>query len=145
MIDVHGNITRQDYTLRADNSLLSHNYADVNRDGTVNVRDLVLVAANFGKTIARNASPNPDVNRDGIVNVSDLLLVASLLREVPSAPMLHTLTAEDLQQWIYDAKNYDIQVDSSAVKRGIFVLEQLLSTLRLPTETRPLSKLSESV
>ncbi|MDE0466064.1 MAG: T9SS type A sorting domain-containing protein [Candidatus Poribacteria bacterium] len=149
VIDVHGNVARQDYTLKADNSLFSGNNADVNRDGRVNVADLVLVASNFGKTINSSAHPNPDVNRDGIVNVADLVLVASLLSEVPAAPMLHvqgghTLTATDLAQWIRQVKNYDIQTNPSylrpdAIKKGIAVLEQLLSTLVIPTKTRLLA------
>ena len=146
VIDIHGNITRQDYTLKADNSLLSGNNADVNRDGRVNVADLVLVASNFGKTINGRVNPNPDVNRDGVVNVADLILIASLLSEVPTAPVLHTqeihaLTAANLQGWIHQAKNYDIQTGSShlpsdAIKKGIVVLEQLLATLNFPIETR---------
>ena len=149
VIDIYGNIRRQNYTLKAENSLLSGNNADVNRDGRVNVADLVLVASNFGKTIKGTVKRNPDVNRDGIVNVIDLLLVASLLRDVPAAPALHTqemhaLTPADLQQWIRHAKNYNIQMDSlyprsDAMKKGIAVLEQLLATLAIPTETRLLT------
>ena len=149
VIDSHGNITRQDYTLQADNSLLSGNNADVNSDGRVDVIDLVLVASNFGKTINSSAHPNPDVNRDGVVNVADLVLVASLLSEVPAAPVLHvqgvdTLTATDLQEWIRQSKNYDIQTNPSylrpdTLKKGIVVLEQLLSTLVILTETRLLA------
>ena len=149
VIDSHGNITRQDYTLQADNSLLSGNNPDVNSDGRVDVIDLVLVASNFGKTINSSAHPNPDVNRDGVVNVADLVLVASLLSEVPAAPILHvqgghTLTATDLQAWIRQSKNYDIQTNPSylrpdTLKKGIVVLEQLLSTLVIPTETRLLA------
>ena len=149
VIDSHGNITRQDYTLQADNSLLSGNNADVNSDGRVDVIDLVLVASNFGRTINSSAHPNPDVNRDGVVNVADLVLVASLLSEVPAAPILHvqgghTLTATDLQAWIRQSKNYDIQTNPSylrpdTLKKGIAVLEQLLSTLVIPTETRLLA------
>ncbi len=146
VIDIHGNITRQDYTLRAVNALVSGNNADVNRDGAVNVADLVLVASNFGKTIVGRVHPNPDVNRDGIVNIADLLLVASLLSDVRAAPALHIqempgFTTADLQKWITQAKNYDLHVGSShlnveVAKRGIVVLEQLLTTLAIPTETR---------
>ena len=146
VIDAYGNITRQNYTLKANNALLSENRADVNRDGTVNVADLVLVASNFGKTINGHVNRNPDVNRDGIVNIIDLLLVASLFPDVSAAPALytqemHTFTASDLQQWIRHAKNYDIHRDSShlhveVVKRGVVVLEHLRATLALPKETR---------
>ena len=149
VIDVHGNIARQDYTLKADNSLFSENNADVNRDGRVNIADLVLVASNFGKTINGRVSPNPDVNRDGVVNIADLILVASLVSEVSAAPMLHvqgghTLTATDLQEWIRQSKNYDIQTNPSylrpdTIKKGVAVLEQLLSTLVIPTEARLLA------
>ncbi len=149
VIDVHGNIARQDYTLKADNSLLTQNHADVNRDGRVDVTDLVLVASNIGKTINGRVSPNPDVNRDGVVNIADLILVASLLSEVSAAPMLHvqgghTLTATDLQEWIRHSKTYDLQTSFSylrpdTIEKGIAVLEQLLSTLVIPTEDRLLA------
>ena len=146
VVDVYGNIRRQNYTLKADRSLFSEKNADVNRDGTVNIADLVLVASNFGKTIKSTVRRNPDVNRDGIVNVTDLLLVVSLLPDASAAPALHTqeisaLTTADLQKWIHQVKNYNIQTDSlvlrpDAIKKGIAVLEQLLATLTIPTETR---------
>ena len=149
VIDVHGNITRQDYTLRAVNALVSGNNADVNRDGAVNIADVVLVASNFGKTIVGRVHPNPDVNGDGIVNIADLLLVVSLLSDVRAAPALHIQempvpTTADLQKWIHQVKNYNIQTDSlvlrpDVIKKGIAVLEQLLATLATPTETRLLA------
>ena len=149
VVDVHGNIRRQNYTLKADRSLFSEKNADVNRDGTVNIADLVLVTSNFGKAIKSTVRRNPDVNRDGIVNVIDLLLVVSLLPEVSAAPALYTqemptFTTADLQQWIRQAKNYDLYVDSSSpdaedLKRGVAVLERLLATLAIPTETRLLA------
>ena len=144
VIDVHGNIAQRQYTLTADDSLLARKRADVNRDGRVNVPDLVLVASSFGETIAGNPNPNPDVNRDGIVNVADLLLVASLLRAVPAAPAFHVqgmpaLTAANLQRWISQAKTYDTHLHAEVVKKGVSVLEQLLATLMSPTETRLLA------
>ena len=45
---------------------------DVNRDGVVNILDLVAVAAKFGEKDAGNA----DVNGDGVVDIRDLVLVA---------------------------------------------------------------------
>ena len=109
----------------------------------------MLVASNFGKKISGRVRQNPDVNRDGIVNIADLLLVASLLSPEPTAPALHiqemhALTTVDLQMWINQAKNYDIQTNASvlrpdAIKEGIAALEQLLSSLEVPTETRLLA------
>ena len=46
---------------------------DVNKDGVINILDLTLVAANFGKIGVTPA----DVNSDNIVNILDLTLVAS--------------------------------------------------------------------
>jgi hypothetical protein len=149
VIDVYGNIRRQNYTLKAEKSLSFENNADINRDGTVNIADLVLVASNFGKTINGKVNRNPDVNRDGIVNVVDLLLVANFLPHASAAPTLHTqdmsaFTTADLQKWIHQAKHHNIQVDSAylhaeVVKRGVAVLERLLATLAIPTETRLLA------
>ena len=58
---------------------------DVNRDGTVDIVDLVIVALNFGKDITVPATPNPDVNRDGEVNMLDLVLVGQHFGEVYSS------------------------------------------------------------
>ncbi len=46
------------------------NVADLNRDGIVNILDLVIIANAFGKDA-------PDVNGDGTVNVLDLVVVAN--------------------------------------------------------------------
>ena len=56
---------------------------DVNRDGMVNILDLVLVAQEFGQKTPRN--PQADVNNDGHVNVLDLVLVARALGEDAAA------------------------------------------------------------
>ena len=138
VIDVHGNITQEAYMLRADDSL------DVNRDGTVDVVDLVLVASNFGKRIAPGTTPNPDVDRNGVVDISDLILVADQVGVVPASPSLHaqvmhTLTPATLQRWIHQARTLDVPRDSASltdevVEKGIAVLEHLLATLR-PVKT----------
>ena len=134
VIDVHGNITRQDYTLRADDTLTAQNPKDVNSDGVVNIQDLVLVASNFGQTGQSRA----DVNGDGIVNISDLVLVAGALGEgTATAPTLHpldieNLTAAEIQQLLTQARQ--IALTDPAYLRGTFVLEQLLAHL-LPKET----------
>ena len=138
VIDVRGNITRQAYGLRAGESPSAENRADINGDGTVDTTDLVLVAANFGKTIIGSVNPNPDVNADGVVDIIDLLLVISELNtETDAAPaysnQITTLNATTLQQWIDLAKRLPNR--DATVENGIAILEQLLVSV-IPTETR---------
>ena len=61
------------------------NYTDVNKDGVVNLVDLVIVASRYGERITGDPTPNPDVNRDGIVDVADIILVTNEM-PVASAP-----------------------------------------------------------
>ena len=62
----------------------SESREDVNRDGSVNILDLVLVAQAFGGKPPSNA--RADVNDDGQVNVLDLVQVAAVLGENAAAP-----------------------------------------------------------
>ena len=71
--------TPLDIALAANNSAIIEMFPeppprkeDVNRDGKVNILDLVAVAAKFGEKEAGNA----DVNGDGVVDIRDLVLVA---------------------------------------------------------------------
>ena len=48
---------------------------DVNKDGMINILDLIIVANNFGVPVDE-ANPRADVNGDGVINVLDLTLVA---------------------------------------------------------------------
>ena len=112
---------------------------DVNRDGVVDVDDLVLVASNFGKNFTADANPNPDVNRDGVVNREDIIEIIISLEAAPRAPTVSsqtipTLTAENLQHWINQAKKLNYK--DKTFQRGIRVLEQLLATL-MQAETIP--------
>lgn len=72
---------------------------DVNKDGVVNIQDLVLVAASFGQPGDRNAEQNPDVNRDGVVNVQDLVSVSNSLGK--TAPDENS-AYHDIQEYIFD-------------------------------------------
>ena len=137
VIDVYGNITRQEYTLTADDRLLVENIenpADVNSDGVVNIQDLVLVASDFGQ-IGQNSA---DVNGDGIVNISDLVLVAGALEEgTATAPTLHPsdlegFTAAEIQQLLTQARQ--IALTDPTYLQGVAMLEQLLNFLP-PKET----------
>ncbi len=72
---------------------------DVNRDGVVNIQDLVLVAAAFGQPRDRTAQQDPDVNRDGVVNVLDLVRVSNSFGQ--TAPDENS-AYHDIQEYIFD-------------------------------------------
>lgn len=109
---------------------------DVNRDGTVNILDLVLVGSSFGKQVPEGGDP-ADVNEDGVINVVDLVTVAGAIGSGAAAPSLHpqafaALTAADVQQWLAQAQYTELNDPIS--QRGIRFLEQLLTAL-IPKET----------
>ena len=134
VIDVYGNITRQDYTLRVDYSLPAQEPADVNSDGIVNIVDLTLVASNFGKTGQTAA----DVNGDGVVNIVDLTLVAGAFGTTAGAPSIWNLNMEiaptrsQMEAWLRKARQMNL-IDP-VFQRGVLILKQLLTSLT-PKET----------
>ena len=72
---------------------------DVNKDGTVDIQDLVLVAAVFGQPSDRNAVQNPDVNRDGTVNVLDMVRVSNSFGKTE---VNDNSTYHEIQDYIFD-------------------------------------------
>ena len=111
---------------------------DVNRDGQVNVLDMILVSRHFGEDASVN--PQTDVNRDGIINIQDLIVVAQHLGEstAAAAPSIiaainnRELTPTMVQAWITQAQVADD--GSFSFQQGIATLERLL-TLFIPKET----------
>ena len=106
---------------------------DINRDGLVNIQDLVIVSARFGQRGHNSA----DINRDGLVDVVDLVLVANAFGADAAAPSLYPqileqLTAADIKGWLNQARQ--LSITDPAYLRGITVLEQLLMALT-PKET----------
>ncbi|CAI7995065.1 Probable serine/threonine-protein kinase PkwA [Geodia barretti] len=106
---------------------------DINRDGVVNISDLLFVAKALGRTEPNDA----DVNGDGAINILDLVLVASTFGNTAAAPLaraqiVSTLTAADVERWLTQAEQ--VALTDPAYLRGIAVLEQLLSMLT-PKET----------
>ena len=106
---------------------------DVNGDGIINILDLVLISANFGKT-GQNVA---DVNGDGIVNIVDLVKVAGEIGAGAAAPAAHPqtleiLTAADVRQWLRQAQHANLTDATS--QRGLLMLQQLLAVL-IPKET----------
>ena len=83
--------------------------ADVNRDGVVNILDLILAAGMFEGAAAAPSAQS----------------------QVPE-----TLTAVEVQGWLTDARA--LQIRDPIMKRGFLVLEQLLVALT-PKETELLS------
>ncbi len=72
---------------------------DVNKDGVVNIQDLVLVAAAFGQPRDRSVLHDPDVNRDGVINILDLVRVSNRFGE--TVPDEHS-TYHAIQEYIFD-------------------------------------------
>ena len=111
---------------------------DVNRDGQVNILDMVLVARHFGKTVPTNSEI--DMNGDGVINIQDLIIVAQHLGESttsasPSIPAMDGIEGLDpamIQAWIAQAQ---VENDGSAAfRQGIENLQKLL-TLFIPEKT----------
>ena len=108
---------------------------DVNRDGVVDVNDLVIISLRYGQT-GNNAA---DVNGDKVVNVDDLILVAAVIDDAAAAaaPAARAkveshFTETQLQGWLTEAR---VSGNTSRTyQRGIAVIEQLL-TLFTPEKT----------
>ena len=101
---------------------------DINRDGVVNIQDLVIVGARFGQRGPNSA----DINGDSLVDIVDLVLVAGALNAEAAAPaaqpqVLELFTAADVRQWLNQAQGR--HPTDATFQNGIRFLEQLLTTL----------------
>ena len=66
---------------------------DINRDYTVNLFDLVILANHLGLPISGNPRPNPDVNRDGRVDLFDFVKVGANFNQTYSPNPRETAAA----------------------------------------------------
>ena len=103
---------------------------DVNRDGVVNILDLILVARQLGKRVS--AASREDVNGDGVVNIFDLTLVAQGIGKA-AAPPVQGIDSSTIESWIAEARLVDD--GSIAFRQGIANLQNLLASLIIPQET----------
>ncbi len=121
--------------------------ADVNRDGIVNIVDILLIAVHYHNPDFDALSRfeiYPDVNDDGVVDIKDLIFAAAEIDNAVAAPTLKknsieasNLTAANLSKWIALANQ--LNAHDPRTQKGIAVLEQILATLTLmeapPKET----------
>ena len=118
-------------TLTIEEQLIA---GDVNRDGQVNILDLVLVAQQFGQSMP--ADSPADVTGDGVVNILDLVRVAQNFGNTAAsaAPVAITENVDSamVETWIAQARLKDD--GSLAFKQGIENLQNLLASL-IPEKT----------
>ena len=134
-----GNLTEYDDSNQMETFVKT---ADVNRNGTVDLIDLILVAVHFDNPDFADAARlgvYPDVNGDGVVDVKDLVEVAAEIDADAAAPMLRnnpseisSLTIENLPKWIALARQLK---QDPGTQKGIAVLEQILASLTLIEES----------
>lgn len=110
---------------------------DINDDGIVNIKDLLIVKDSFGVFNPENTKT--DVNKDGVVDIIDLLLVASHLGETyySSTPKSKLTNSHhyynNISEWLIEAYKQDD--GSDLFRNGISNLEALIENI-VPNKTR---------
>ena len=105
---------------------------DVNRDGVVNILDLLRVARQLGQRVAAGSAV--DVNGDGVVNIFDLTLVAQAIGGAAAPGVAKgSADAATIEAWIALTRLEDD--GSIAFRQGVENLENLLTSLIIPQET----------
>jgi hypothetical protein len=52
-------------------------FADINKDGIVDYKDLAVLAASYGKSVGEPGfNPEADLNGDGLIDYKDLAILA---------------------------------------------------------------------
>ena len=114
-----------------------HAAPDVNSDGAVDIRDLLLVVRRLGQS----AQIREDVNGDRKVNVLDVTLVAGMVDDVTSAQPMYVdgmamPRITDIELWLEDARQ--LGLPEPILVRSIRFLRNLLEALT-PQRTALLS------
>ena len=102
---------------------------DINRDGLVDMQDLLLVSEYFGTNIPEHLYA--DINQDGHVDMLDLLLVAAHFGESTTchSPTAFSLLPEHItliEDWLIKAQK--VEVTSDDIQKGIAMLDTLMNT-----------------
>jgi len=63
-------------------TVVGHPRWDVNQDGKVDYKDLAMLGAHYGETIAQPPYPAWDINQDGKVDYKDLAILGAHYGEV---------------------------------------------------------------
>jgi WD40 repeat protein len=108
---------------------------DVNRDGVVDVSDLVFVAQRFGLRVELSDDGFADVNGDGAVNILDLLLIVrqfgDTTRPSSTAAVSLRLTANESEAWQYVREALE---RLSASERATPAWESVMRVVRVHAE-----------
>ncbi len=111
---------------------------DINKDGVVNILDLIVIASNFGQ----EGDNVGDFNGDEIVNIIDLIMASATFGDMVAAPSAgngsvsflldgfeEAVSAVDVQRWLREAR--EVNLTTPDFQRGILILEQMLAALTL--------------
>jgi len=119
--------------------------ADVNEDGRIDIRDLILVIEALGEAAPTN--PRVDVNEDGSVNKGDLLIIVENLDDsaIPAAPALSAALAgvspATLQTWLNllqaDSDSSVVYHKTLAILQGILAAARPHETALMPNYPNP--------
>ena len=130
--DSEGTLTRPQLDSLEITTVASYLREDVNRDGVVDLLDLMLVNTDFTQT----GDLITDVNGDGVVNIADVVLVVVAIDDNMTAAAVSwtklgatsfTPSIADVQMWLRQASRLNLTDPTSL--RGVRFLEQLLLVL----------------
>ena len=118
---------------------------DINRDYTVDLFDLVILANHLGLPISGNPRPNPDVNRDGRVDLFDFVKVGANFnqtyspnpRETVAAPTTVAKLSVDLGLVTSNLRQIAVELERHPMANRLDFSQtrQLLASLISPMET----------
>ncbi len=109
---------------------------DINKDGLVDMQDLLLVSENFGSKLPEHL--NADINQDGLIDILDLLLVAAHYGESSTfnSPAPFNILPEHIamiEKWLIKVQT--IEDTSDVIRKGITTLDTLINLMKPKANT----------